>query len=331
MARLAPLLAAVFLLSLPARPADDLRLGLIGLDTSHVTEFTRRFHDPADSGHVPGARVVAAFKSFSPDIPDSAAKVDGYALQLQEKFGVEMVDSIDALCARCDAVLITAVDGRPHLEQARRVISARKPFFVDKPAAGSLRDAVTLFREADEAGVPVFSASSLRWYPGVVEVARADVGPVHAVFSTGPAPTEPHHPSLFWYGIHPTEALFTVAGPGCERVSAVRTELAVVATGVWKDGRTGTLQAMPKGPWTYKVLKSGAKGVAEQKTGGDYSPMLREMLPFFRGGPPPVPARETLEILAFMEAVDESLRRDGAPVRLREVLEKAGCPEKWLP
>ena len=158
-----------------------------------------------------------------------------------------------------------------------------------------------------------------------------DTGPVLAAFSTGPAPTEPHHPSLFWYGVHPTEALFTVIGPGCERVSTVCTENALLATGVWTGGRIGTLQAMPKGPWTYKVMKSGEKGLAEQKTGGDYTPMLREMMTFFQTGVPPVSPKETLEILAFMEAVDKSLEQEGKPVGLRDVLQKADCPQKWLP
>ena len=32
-----------------------------------------------------------------------------------------------------------------------------------------------------------------------------------------------------------------------------------------------------------------------------------------------------------MEAADESKRRGGAAVSPRDVLVKAGCPEKWLP
>jgi predicted dehydrogenase len=306
--------------------AGEIQLGLIGLDTSHVIEFTRRFNDPSDPNHVPGGKVVAAYKTFSPDIPDSAAKVEGYAKELQDKYKVVLSPTIPDLCLRCDAVLITSVDGRPHLDQARQVIAARKAFFVDKPG-----DAVTLFREADQAGVPVFSASSLRWYPGVVEVATADLGSIRAAFSSGPSATEPHHPTLFWYGIHPTEALFTVLGSDCRNVRAVRTDQAMVAVGLWKNGALGTLQANLQGPWSYKVIKTGEKGVAEQKTGGDYTPMLREMMAFFQTGRPPVSPKETLAIHAFMEAVDESLRQGGRGIELRDVLIAADCPEKWIP
>ena len=47
----------------------DIRLGIIGTDTSHTPQFTRILNDDHDPEHVPGARVVAAYKGGSPDIP----------------------------------------------------------------------------------------------------------------------------------------------------------------------------------------------------------------------------------------------------------------------
>ena len=51
--------------------------------------------------------------------------------------------------------------------------------------------------------------------------------------------------------------------------------------------------------------------------------MLVEICKFFRTGKPPVSLQETLEILTFMEAADESKRQGGAPVSLESVLAKA--------
>ena len=51
--------------------AADLRIGMIGLDTSHATAFTEILNNPAAKDHVAGARVVAAFKGGSPDIDSS--------------------------------------------------------------------------------------------------------------------------------------------------------------------------------------------------------------------------------------------------------------------
>ena len=303
---------------------DPLRLGLIGLDTSHVIAFTSRFNEPDNPNHVPGGRVVAAFKGGSKDIESSHTRVEGYTKTLVEKYGVKIYDDIEQLCENVDAILLTSLDGRPHLSQVRPVIEAKIPVFVDKPVAGTLKDAVEIYRLAKEAKVPCFSSSSLRWYPGVVDVANADVGELKSVLSYGPAPSEPHHPDLFWYGIHPTEALFTVMGSGCQTVTRTSTDDTVVVTGIWKDGKVGTLHGLANSRFGYKVTAFGTKAIAEQNRGGDYTPMLREIIKFFKSGKPPVSSAMTLEIYAFMEAADESKRRGGVPVKISEVLRRAG-------
>ena len=299
---------------------EPLRIGMIGLDTSHVIAFTRLLNDPGQSNHVPGGRVVAAFKGGSPDIESSRTRVDGFTRELEEKFSVRIVETIEALCEMVDAVMLESVDGRPHLEQARPVIRARKPLFIDKPMAGSLADVREIFRLAAEGAVPVFSSSSFRFYESLRKVKLADVGEVRTVISFGPAHLEPHHPDLFWYGVHPTEALFAILGTGCETVVRTTTADTDVVSGVWSGGRVGTLVGLRGGPTPHRVMVFGSKAVAEQEGGGDYAPLLREIIQFFRTGVAPVSPRETLELFAFMEAADESKRSGGRPVRIADVL-----------
>jgi hypothetical protein len=322
-----PLLAAIAVFFLaPAVFGADLRIGLIGLDTSHVIAFTKLLNDPADPNHVPGGKVVAGFKGGSPDIESSRSRVEGYTQQLQTDLGVAIVDSIEALCGQVDAVMLESVDGRPHLEQARPVIRAGKRLFIDKPVAGSLRDAVEIYRLAREKNVPVFSSSSYRYYDSLVQVKKTDVGEIRSVISYGPAHLEPHHPDLFWYGVHPTEALFTILGTGCETVARTTTADTDVVTGLWAGGRVGTLHALRKGPTPPKVIVFGTKAVAEQQGSGDYAPLIREVIRFFQTGVAPVSPEETLELFAFMEAADESKRLGGQPVKVREVLTRHGEP-----
>ena len=271
---------------------------------------------------MPGGKVVAAFAGGSRDIESSWSRVEGYTKQLQTEFGVKLVPSIEELCREVDAVLLESVDGRPHLEQARPVIRAGKRLFIDKPVAGSLRDAIEIFRLAKANNVPVFTSSSYRYYDSLVELKKLNVGEIRSVISYGPAHLEEHHPDLFWYGVHPTEALFTVLGTGCETVSRATTPDSDVITGVWTGGRLGTLHALRKGPTPHKVIVFGTQAVAEQKGSGDYAPLVREIMKFFQTGVAPVPAEETLEMFAFMEAADESKRQGGRPVLLREVMEK---------
>ena len=156
-ARLAASLSVLASVSLASVSGADLRLGLIGLDTSHVTAFTKLLNDSKSKDHIPGARVVVAFKGGSRDIESSISRVEGYTKELQQTYGVRILDSIEEVCREVDAVLLTSVDGRTHLEQARPVLRARKPVFIDKPAAGSLRDAIALYRLAKALKVPLFS------------------------------------------------------------------------------------------------------------------------------------------------------------------------------
>ena len=61
-----------------------IRIGLIGLDTSHAVAFTQLLNDPSRPDHVPGARVVAAFKGGSPDIEASATRIEKFTAELRD-------------------------------------------------------------------------------------------------------------------------------------------------------------------------------------------------------------------------------------------------------
>ena len=148
--------------ALAAWPAD-LRLGIIGTDTSHVTAFTRLLNDESSPQHIAGARVVAAFKGGSKELPDSYNRVDKFAEELKTRWNVEFAPDIPTLCQKVDGVMIESVDGRQHLEQVKQALASGKPLWIDKPLAASLEDAREIARLAKQAGVPWFSASSLRY------------------------------------------------------------------------------------------------------------------------------------------------------------------------
>lgn len=314
-----------------AGEGEELRIGLIGLDTSHVIAFTQLLNDSERADHIPGGRVVAAYKGGSPDIHASWSRLDGFTDRLRDEFGVQIMDTIEKLCENVDAVMLTSVDGRPHLEQARPVIEAGLPLFIDKPVAGSLADAIEIFRLAEARGVPVFSSSSLRFYESLTDLMEKDVGEIHGAISIGPARIEPTHPDLFWYGIHAVEAMYAVLGKGCETVVRTFTENTDVVTGVWSDGRVGTFRGIRNARVPFRVTVFGSDGIADQEGRGNYAPMLREIVTFFQNGVAPVAPEETIELFAFMEAADESRRRGGKPVRIDETIAKAEAAEQVLP
>ena len=300
--------------------AAELKLGIIGLDTSHVTAFTEILNNPQAKAHVPGAKVVAAFKGGSADIESSRSRVEGFTKTLTEKYGVKLHDTIEAMCRKVDAVLLESVDGRPHLAQARIVIAARKPLFIDKPMAGSLKDVLEIFRLAQEAKVPVWSASSLRYGKAAQAVRAGSIGVVKRAETSSPCSLEPHHPDLFWYGVHGCESLFTVMGAGCESVKRGTTpEGLIEVTGTWKGGRTGIFRE-GKG---YSGKAVGENGESPVGAYDGYAPLAAEFVKAFQTGVVPVAPEETIELFAFMEAADESKRQGGKAVKIADVLRKA--------
>lgn len=300
--------------------ADDLKIGLIGLDTSHATAFTEILNNPASKEHVSGAKVVAAYKGGSADIESSASRVAGYTATLRDKWGVKIVDTVEEVCREADAIMILSVDGRPHLEQVRPVLAAKKPVYIDKPLAGTLRDALAIIRLAGEAKVPLFSASSLRFGKATQEIRNGSIGTVTNAWCGSPAHLEKTHPDLFWYGVHGCESLFTVLGPGCMSVRRIKTpDGKIEVVGRWTQGRTGAFREIEG----YGGKAEGTKGAADAGVFDGYAPLVAEAVKFFRTGKSPVDAAETIELFAFMEAADESRRRDGAEVSLSEVLAAA--------
>jgi predicted dehydrogenase len=318
-----------------AQDTTPLRIGLIGLDTSHVVEFTRILNDPSGPNHVPGARVVAAFKGGSPDVAASATRIDRFTSELQQKWSIPLVDSIEELVKRVDAVMLTSVDGRQHLAQVRPVFAARKRVFIDKPMAGSLKDGLEIARLSRESGTPFFSCSSQRFAPELQALkANPELREILGANTHGPAPIESYVPDLFWYGIHSIEMLYTLMGPGCESVSRAYTTDTDVLVGRWKDGRIGVMRGNRLGPHTYGAVAYGRNTILsfgaprpeapkEPREGNAYPALLRAAVEFFRTGKPPVTPDETLEIFAFMEAADLSKARQGAPVRLEEAVAAA--------
>jgi predicted dehydrogenase len=330
LAALAPLPAA--------ERAAPVKVGILGLDNYQAVAFTQLFHDPRATGDLAGIRVVGAFPAGSPDIEESVRELPRWTRDIQN-YKVPLVDSIDTLLRQVDAVLIMSIDGRAHLGQVKAVLRAGKPVYVGRPLAASLADAVGIFRLAREHKVPLFSCSQHRFSPGFIGMRHhEEVGEVLGCDVHGGCPREPHHPDLFWHGIHGVETLYTIMGPGCVSVTRTATDTADLVTGVWKDGRVGTYRGIRKGALKYSATVFGSKGVAPAGIYGYAAPVkgvvppgrymayeatAREIGRFFKTGKPPVSAEETIELFAFLEAAEESKRQHGAPVKLEMVLARA--------
>lgn len=308
------------------KPERPVRVGMIGLDTSHVVAFTKLVNDPDAAGELAQITIAAGFPGGNPEFPLSRDRVNRFTEQLRG-MDVEIVASIDELLEKVDAVMLESVDGGQHLEQARLVFAAGKPLFIDKPLAASLEDALAIYELGLETGTPWFSASSSRFTPGYLELRNSNdqVGKVLGCDAYSQSRAAPFHPDLFWYGVHGVDLLYTVMGRGCESVSAVQTDYTESVRGVWSDGRVGTYRSIREhtGKTGLGATVFGTDGIVHHNQYYDYEPLVREVARFFVSKQPPVDPEETLEEFVFMAAAERSKTESGAPVELEHVLKEA--------
>lgn len=299
---------------------SELKIGLIGLDTSHVTAFTKLLNDPSVEYHVPGGRVVVAYPGGSPDFDLSINRVEGFTNELRDNYNVAIVDSPEAVAEQSDVIMLESVDGRVHLEQFRKIAPFGKPTFVDKPFAVSTQDAQAIADLAREHNIPFMSASSLRYAQALLEALEDTAkGTIFGADTYGPMSIQPTQPGLYWYGIHTVDMLYAVLGQGCREVRAVTNEEHEFVVGVWEDGRIGSVRGNRKGSSAYGALVHREQGTQLVDVGSRpkpyYASLLEAISKMFTTGQSPIASAEMVEVIRFIEAANES-RETGQTVKL---------------
>lgn len=297
----------------------ELKLGIIGLDTSHCKVFSKILNDSDNPNHIEGARVIAAFSGGSPDFKASASRVEGYTTELRDEMGISILASPEEVAEKCDAILLTSVDGRVHLEQFAKIAPFGKPVFIDKPMTVNTRDAWTIANTAERYGVAWMSGSVRRYADALLEsMSRVEQSRITGADCYGPIEFTPTQPGYYWYGIHSVDVLYRILGPGCRSVHAHSIEGQETVTAIWKDGRIGTIRGN-QGNGTHGAVIHREKASEYIDTAADqlrkYANLLRDVLYMFRTGQPGIANEETLEVIRFIEAVNES-RETGQTVML---------------
>jgi predicted dehydrogenase len=294
-----------------------LKLGILDFDTSHVVEFTKRLNHKqiAEDQWVDGAEVVVGCPGESKIMPE---RIPGYTKEM-EKLGVPLVEKPEEMIGKVDGLLIESQEGAPHWERARPFLEAGLPCFIDKPFTCSVADARKVIELADKKKAPVFSSSSLRYAPELMEfVGDNKHGKIHGILSYGPAPLNNadlmRNPGLFHYGIHAVEVLYTAMGNGCRRVTCTHEKDTDVVTGQWQDGRLAGVRGIRAGKSDYGFLAFTDKGVTHfpLSTRYIYRDLLKKIVEFFTTKKSPVDMTVTLEIVAFIEAAFKSGVNHGA-------------------
>ena len=298
------------------------RLGIIDFDSSHCVEFTRRFnHVGMDADQVvEGARVVLGYPGSSVMFPE---RIPEHLPQVVA-CGVELVNDPQEMIGRIDAVLILSICGAAHLERVTPFLRAGIPAFVDKPFACSLDDARAIFELSRACGVSLWSSSGMRFASELLEFQQRSplYGQLHGVLVHGPAKRAAGNPGLLHYGIHATEMLCTLMGPGCQAVTSQHVAGADVVCGEWSDGRLATLRGLRAGLTAYGFTAFCQQGVISQPTSArfSYRNLCANIVETLRTGKPPVTPEQTFEVISFALAALESEQAGGARIPLQSLV-----------
>ena len=300
---------------------DVIKIGIIGLDTSHSTAFTELLNGDSDDKFVKEFEVVAAYPYGSKTIQSSYERIPGYIEEVK-KHGVEITSSIAELLDKVDCVMLETNDGRIHLEQAMEVFKSGKICYIDKPIGATLGQAIAIYEMAEKYNVPIFSSSALRYSPQNQKLRNGEFGKILGADCYSPHKVEPTHPDFGFYGIHGVETLYTLMGTGCESVNRMSSQDADVVVGRWKDGRIGTFRGIKEGPAIYGGTAYTPKGSIAAGGYEGYKVLLDQILTFFKTGVAPISKEETIEIFTFMKASNMSKEQNGKIVTMEEAYRK---------
>jgi predicted dehydrogenase len=290
--------------------AKPLRIGLIGLDTSHVVRFTDILNHPEHPHHVPGAHVTAAFPGGKKDFPTSMSRVEGFTNELRDKHAVEIMDSPAAVAEAVDLVFIESVHGASHLDEFRQVLPFKRPTFIDKPLAMNSADALEIFRLAKEAGIPLMSSSALRFADNLVAAMSKFGGEIVGCDVYGPFDMIDGMDGVFWYGIHSFEIVQTIMGTGCQSVTAVRRDDHEAFILAYADGRIATVHGMRKSHQSFGAILHCGKTAEYLNLSAPgrpyYVSLLESIMKTLPHGSTAVQPEQTLHVIRLMEAANQS-------------------------
>ncbi|MHA1793930.1 MAG: Gfo/Idh/MocA family oxidoreductase [Promethearchaeota archaeon] len=287
-----------------------MNIGLIGLDTSHVRDICKLLN----KGKKSKARITHGFKGGTDDFSLSHTRVEGFTRDVKHH-GVEIIDDLEKLADKVDAIIITSCDGRQHLDQFRIIAPFGKPVFIDKPLTCSLKDAKEIVHLSRKNDAPFFSASSVRFARGIHDIGISkDIAFAEAI---GPLHVLDDYPGWFWYGVHVVETLFSLLGEGAKDVKVTIKDGIETVYSSWKDNKVGVAIGMiPRlvNSWEIRIASSSGLLISRASRKPPLMKMLMEVvLKFFNTRVSPISEREMLEIVAFIEAINEA-RVSGAKV-----------------
>jgi len=292
-----------------AQAQRELQIAAIGIDSSHLPEFSKRIRKLRADGKT-RCRVTQMWTDGLHRMPED--EVRKWRMQAEAE-GVVMAESMDAMLDAADGVMVLAVDGNRHLELAEEALKRSLPTYIDKPLTCNLPDAKKILELARKHHTPCYSASSLRFANEVRGLDQLSLGRLDAIDAYGPGELNPAMKGLFFYGIHTIEMVDALWGGGVARVRCDQMPDRDIVQLQYHDGRYAHLRMDRKAAYDFGATVHGSDAIHSFKVdfAQIYDRLIEGMTGFFEGGPPPATLDRLVEAIAVIETAHTSAETGG--------------------
>ena len=290
---------------------SSIRVGAIGLDSSHTFEFSRRIQKMHAEAATP-CHVTCCW-----DIP-----VDKDAAAPLRELGIRFTSTLEELLSSVDAVMVLTVDGHRHFDLAINGLTRGLPTFIDKPLTCSAAQAAALLEFTRAHNARCYSASALRFIDRVPDFSIDSLGRLISVQASGPYQEIEQMRGLWYYACHTFELVDSIwprAG-GVRRIRARVTDAGHHIDLEYRDGRSAVIGLDRAGtaPFT-AILRGESSSIAfEASLLSSYDRLVASICRFFEGEDHAFPLENTAEIVSLIECSHKSLSRQGDWIALHE-------------
>lgn len=216
-----------------------------------------------------------------------------------EKYGVELLGSIDEVIEKSDVLIVLSPDNpEMHEELCQKPLASEKLVYVDKTFAPDKATAERIFAYAASHNTKCFSSSALRF---TTELKEIDKTKITRVYSEGPG-------AFNIYSIHQIEPIVCLMQTRAKRVMFTGDEVHPSMIIEFDDGRFAQMYQANRAQFRLTTVDDVNNAEIHTIESQYFSLFVDALIEFFDTGIVPVNAEQTIDVIAIREAGKKAMK-----------------------
>lgn len=213
--------------------------------------------------------------------------------QWGEKYGIEILDTIEEVIEKSDVLVVLSPDNpEMHEELTDLPLKSGKLVYIDKTFAPDRASAERIFANADAHSTKCYSSSALRFS---AELADFDKSSIKALYTEGSGTYE-------IYSIHQIEPIVTLMQTRAKKVMFTGDSEHPAMVIEFEDGRRAHMHQGHGLP--FRITSVNEQNIANARVieSDFFGLFIKALVEFFDTGVVPVPHSQTIDVIAIREA-----------------------------